>query len=65
MIKFKRPSNLNGEVLVKELQDASVVLIANEVGSVAPVLDAEDNLWLRIAEADKSKAQTILDAHSG
>lgn len=59
MIQFNKPTNLNGEELRAELNAGGVVI--NE----PPLIDAENNLWLEIAEADKAKATPIVAAHNG
>jgi len=62
MIKFNKPTNLNGAELRKELNDAGVT-ISNDLNSVT--IDADGDLWLDIANKDQAKAQTIVDAHNG
>jgi hypothetical protein len=62
MIKFNKPTNLNGAELRKELNDAGVP-ISNDLNSVS--IDADGNLWLDIADKDKTKAQVVIDAHDG
>ena len=62
MISFNKPQNLNGTELRQELNDAGV-LISNEMHAI--VLDDSNILWLDIATKDKSKGQTVIDAHDG
>lgn len=59
MIQFTKPINLNGEELRAELNASGVVI------NQPPLIDAENNLWLEIAEADKAKATPIVAAHNG
>ena len=59
MIKFIKPTNLNGAELLKELNAGGVVVSTN------PMLDGDANLWLDIAKADEAKAKTIVASHNG
>ncbi len=59
MIKFTKPTNLNGADLLAELKAAGVSIIE------APVIDGNGDFWLDIAEADKAKATPIVTAHNG
>ena len=59
MIQFTKPTNLNGTELLAELNDAGVVI------TQSPFDDAQGNIWLDIAEADKAKATPIVAAHNG
>lgn len=59
MIKFNKPTNLNGEELLNELKAAGVTI--NDY----PTLDGNGDLWLPIASKDEAKAQTIVAAHNG
>jgi hypothetical protein len=62
MIKFNKPTNLNGAELRKELNDVGVT-ISNDLNSVT--IDADGNLWLDIANKDEAKATSIVEAHNG
>jgi hypothetical protein len=62
MIKFNKPSNLNGTELRQELNAAGVA-ITDKPSSVKS--DANGNLWLDIADKDEAKAQVVVDAHNG
>ena len=62
MIKFTKPQELNGTQLRKELRDAQVP-ISDNIFSVS--VDDNDQLWLDIAEKDKTKAAAIVQAHVG
>lgn len=62
MIKFDKPQNLNGKELRDELNSAGVE-IAYLGGEV--LVDGNGDLWLDIAEADKTKATSIVTAHNG
>ena len=59
MIKYNKPANLNGTELLAELNAAGVTI------EQSPTVDGNDNLWLEIADKDKIKAQTVVDAHNG
>jgi hypothetical protein len=59
MIKFNKPANLNGAELLAELNTAGVLI------EQLPLVDGNDDLWLEIANKDKTKAQTVVDAHDG
>ena len=59
MIKFDKPQKLNGSELLDELNAGNVAI------STPPLLDGNGDLWLDIAEKDKSKADAILAAHQG
>jgi hypothetical protein len=59
MIKFNRPVNLNGTELLAELNAAGVSI------EQLPMVDGNDDLWLEIANKDKTKVQTVVDAHDG
>ena len=61
-MQFTKPTNLNGEELRLELNNAGVS-ISDDIEAVS--LDDENNLWLEIAEADKAKATPIVAAHNG
>ena len=62
MIKFNRPTNLNGGELREQL-NAAGVKISDDPSSVKE--DAEGNLWLDIANKDESKAKSVVEAHNG
>ena len=59
MIKYNKPANLNGTELLAELNAAGVTI------EQSTTVDGNDNLWLEIADKDKIKAQTVVDAHNG
>lgn len=59
MIKFTRPTNLNGAELLTELNAGSVAI------TTPPMIDGNGDFWLDIAEADKAKATPIVEAHNG
>lgn len=59
MIKFNKPTNLNGKELLGEL--ASVGVIPAQI----PFIDGNDEMWLDITEADKAKAEAVVAAHNG
>jgi hypothetical protein len=59
MIKFNKPINLNGDELFSELAIAGIKL------DKTPYVDADENLWLEIKSADKTKAEAVVAAHNG
>jgi hypothetical protein len=59
MLQFTKPTELNGEQLIDELNDAGI-----KTGKI-PLVDGNDDLWLDVAQKDKSKAETIVNAHVG
>ena len=59
MIKFNRPTNLNGAELIQELKNIDIEVIGN------PLDDAEGGLWLDIKESDKAKVTSIVATHNG
>lgn len=59
MIKFTKPTNLNGTELLAELNDNGIVI------TEPPMIDGNGDFWLNIAEADKAKATPIVAAHNG
>lgn len=59
MIKFTKPTNLNGGELLKELNAGGVII------TEPPLIDGAGDFWLEIAEADKAKATPIVAAHNG
>lgn len=59
MIKFNKPTNLNGAELLTELNNAGVAI------TQSPFDDAQGSIWLQIAEADKAKANPVVAAHNG
>jgi hypothetical protein len=65
MINFNTPENLDGAVLIQELESAGIVVGVDEVGSKSPEIDGDGILWLKIEEKDKAKAAQIVSAHNG
>ena len=59
MIKFNKPTNLNGKELLDEL--ATVGVIPAQI----PFIDANGDMWLDISEADKTKAESVVVVHNG
>ena len=59
MIKFNKPSNLNGSELLTELKSVGVIVQG------WPQVDGNGNLWLNIDESDESKALHIVASHNG
>lgn len=59
MIKFDKPTNLNGEELLKELKAAGVNT------ADFPTVDGNGDLWLPIAAKDEAKAKAVVAAHNG
>lgn len=61
MIKFTKPTNLNGAEIVAELEAVGVVVDITD----SPFLDGAGVLWLNIKESDEAKAAPIVAAHNG
>lgn len=59
MIKFDKPTNLNGTELMAELVAAGVKI------SEPPLIDGNSDFWLYIADKDEAKAKPIVAAHNG
>jgi hypothetical protein len=59
MIKYNKPTNLNGTELLAELNAAGIPIVNS------PIIDGNGDFWLDIAEADKAKATTVVAAHNG
>jgi hypothetical protein len=59
MIKFDKPTNLNGTELLAELNTAGVKI------SEAPSIDGNGDFWLDVATKDKAKAEAVVAAHNG
>ena len=62
MIKYTKPTELNGSQLRKELQNAGITI---SDASESVMVDGNNDLWLDIADKDKAKAETIVAAHIG
>lgn len=58
MIEFIKPQNLDGNVLEAELLKVGITLPLRSITVVG------DQLFLEIAEKDKAKTQSVLDAIS-
>jgi len=59
VIKFIKPTNLNGTELIDELNAAGIAI------TESPFVNASGDLYLQIATADAKKAQSIVAAHNG
>ena len=62
MIKFNKPENLNGAELLDELAAVGIIL---DPKTQRPLIDGNGDFWLDISEADKAKAEAVVDAHNG
>ena len=62
MIKFDKPTNLNGAELLDELAAVGIVL---DKDLQSPVIDGNGDFWLDVASKDKSKAEKVVAAHNG
>lgn len=62
MIKFDKPTELNGSQLRDELNEAGIKL-ENGIESIS--IDENGDLFLSIAKKDEAKAKPIIDAHVG
>jgi len=56
MIEFIKPENLDGNVLEAELLKVGIELPIRSITVIG------DKVYLQIAEKDKAKAQSVLDA---
>jgi len=63
MINFGQVQFLDGSILITELEQNGVTIIPNQVGSKNPIIDGNGDLWLRINETDRTKAQAVLDSY--
>jgi hypothetical protein len=59
MIKFDKPTNLNGTELLAELNASGINI------SEPPLIDSNGDFWLDIANQDEVKATPIVAAHNG
>jgi hypothetical protein len=62
MIKFNKPTNLNGSQLIDEL--AAVGIVLDKI-SEAPFIDGDGNFYLQIKPEDEAKAAAVVAAHEG
>jgi hypothetical protein len=62
MIKFNKPTNLNGAELLDELAAVGIVL---DKDLQSPFIDGNGDFWLDVAAKDKSKAEKVVAAHNG
>lgn len=62
MIKFNKPTNLNGFELRNELINAGIKI---NYGGCEVAIDEDGNFWLDISESDKAQAESIVAAHNG
>ena len=61
MLSFTKPKNLNGAELRDELRNAGIE-ISDDKEAVSL---KENDLLLKISEADKTKAEAVVAAHNG
>lgn len=59
MIKFNKPTNLNGAELLQELNDAKIAV------NSPLVIDGNGDFWIDVLETDKTETQKIINAHNG
>jgi hypothetical protein len=59
MIKFNKPTNLNGDELLAELTSEGVDIVN------PPMIDGNGDFWLDIKETDEAKCKPIVAAHDG
>jgi hypothetical protein len=59
MIKFNKPTNLNGDQLLAELNAAGVKI------TEPPLIDGNGDFYLDVATKDKAKAEAIVAKHNG
>lgn len=65
MISFEKPDNLDGVLLINELEAAGISVATNAIGIKCPSEDGNGVLWLDIDSADEVAAQAVLDNHQG
>jgi hypothetical protein len=65
MISFVKPTNLDGAVLIEELEANGIEVQAYLVNVKCPIIDGSGVLWLDIKDTDESAAQAVLDNHQG
>jgi len=65
MIEFDIPANLDGAILIEELNAAGVSVAVNPVYERPVPTIREGKLWLDIAPEDKDKAQLVVQSHLG
>ena len=59
MIKFNKPTNLNGDELLAELKEGGINIVE------IPHVDSNGDLWLKIDTKDEAKTKAIVHAHNG
>ena len=59
MIKFTKPTNLNGAELRNELNAAGITI------TDSPYVDDNNDLFLEIANKDAKQAEAIVASHNG
>ena len=59
MIKFDKPTNLNGKELTNELLGIGIKL------NNPPVIDGNGDFWLDVKPADQAKVAAVVAAHNG
>lgn len=57
MIKFSKPTELNGEQLVDEIKKAHINIIKE------PLVDGNGDLWLDVSETDETAVSEIVKNH--
>jgi hypothetical protein len=62
VIKFDKPTNLNGSQLLDEL--AAVGIILDKINE-APFIDGDGNFYLQIKPEDEANAAAVVAAHNG
>jgi len=62
MIKFNKPTNLNGAELLDELVAVGIVL---DKDLQSPLIDGNGDFWLDVDISDKAQAELVLSAHNG
>jgi hypothetical protein len=62
MIKFNKPTNLNGAELLDELAAVGIVL---DKDLQSPFIDGNGDFWLDVDISNKAQAELVLAAHNG
>lgn len=65
MAIFTKPSKLNGQTLVAELEAAGITVKPDETGLKAPWDKADGTIEINLAAKDSAKAEAIVAAHAG
>ena len=65
MKSFTKPTNLDGDKLIQELEAEKVTVKSNGLGIKCPFVDGDNLLWLDIAAKDEASASAVVANHQG